>query len=249
MRVEEYGVVFETGRPVTFRFVRSTEKAPYFGSRFQQDIEPAGVYLVHNPTPGDLPPRWVAGTATFEYPMVVLFNAADRFGGYDEDSWKAHLHDEYGKTGRALSTAVLKDGYDAIVTVGDGYTKEIVALRPGEQLAFDVPEPQENPQPKDYSFFVSCIGADGDEINRMKAGARAVTYETMLAHCRGMLDYAVSIGYERRTTSGHGLTLKNDWHVGYYKGRYGGCPVYFFVWSGIEHIWVKDGCEPRVRSF
>lgn len=142
-RVVEHGVVFETGTPVGFRFLRSRGKAPYYGSRFQQDIEPAGVYILHNPAPGDLGTFWRAGTAYFESPLVIAFHAKGDVS-YDEDSWKAHLHDEYGKTGRALSRALLRDGYDAIVTAerGGTYTKEIVALKPTEQLEFD---PSENP--------------------------------------------------------------------------------------------------------
>ena len=41
LSVTEYGTTFAHGQPVTFTYVRNTEKAPYFGSRFQQDIEPA----------------------------------------------------------------------------------------------------------------------------------------------------------------------------------------------------------------
>jgi len=105
---------------------------------------------------------------------------------------------------------------------------------------------RENP-PLDYSFYTTCVEASGVEINQMRETARQISYETMLAHCRDLLDYAASLGYERRSTSGHRLTLKADFHVGYYKGHYGGCPCYYFVWSGIEHIWVKDGCEPYVE--
>lgn len=39
-RVTESGVVFMTGRPVTFRYVRNTQKSPNLGARFGQDIEP-----------------------------------------------------------------------------------------------------------------------------------------------------------------------------------------------------------------
>lgn len=101
--------------------------------------------------------------------------------------------------------------------------------------------------PKDYRFVTSCIEADGDDITEMKNGWESgvppveVTYETMLKHCDGMLDKAEELGYERKSSIGHGLTLKADWHVGYYKGLYQGRPCYFFQWSGIEYVWVKKG--------
>lgn len=103
----------------------------------------------------------------------------------------------------------------------------------------------QNP-PHDYAFYTTCVDSpDGQLISAMQEAAVAVTYETMLAHCRNMLDVAVDLGYERRSTSGHGLTLKNDWAVSYHKSTYAGCPCYYFVWSHIEHIWVKDGCQPK----
>ena len=49
-RVDEHGVHFETGVPVTFPFIRNTEKSPRVVG-FGQDIEPHGRYLLHNSIP------------------------------------------------------------------------------------------------------------------------------------------------------------------------------------------------------
>lgn len=117
--IVEYGVVFSTGRPVTFRYVRNTERAPYFGARFQQDIEPSGRYLLHNPDPDDLPRGWEAGSLSFESPLVLVFNVAPRPDDpiYGPWSWKARLYDHYRKRREALARAVVADGFDGIVTV------------------------------------------------------------------------------------------------------------------------------------
>jgi hypothetical protein len=117
--VREYGVWFSTGVPVEFGYVRNTEKSPFFGSRFQQDIEPAGTYLLHNPDPGDLPRGWIRGIARFHSPLVMVFLASEDPTEpiYGENSWKARLHRHYRKSRAALSRAIKADGFDAVVTV------------------------------------------------------------------------------------------------------------------------------------
>jgi len=137
--VTEYGVHFATGEPVTFRYVRNTEKSPNFGGRYQQDIEPAGRYLLHNPDPGDLPPRWMTGKVTLHSPLVLAFSTGGA-GGYDDHNWKARLVSWYGRKGHALTRKILEDGYDGIVTVGTDRsgrgieTREIVVLPPKLKL-------------------------------------------------------------------------------------------------------------------
>lgn len=124
----EYGVQFVTGHPVTFKYNRNTEKAGYYGDTYLQNIEPAGRYLIHNPSPGQWPPNWEQGEVTFQKPLVIPFNPVDPVS-YDENNWKTALYNHYGKTGRALSRAIRASGYDGIVTVGQGlYTREIVDL-------------------------------------------------------------------------------------------------------------------------
>ncbi len=93
---------------------------------------------------------------------------------------------------------------------------------------------------KQYTFYTNCIHADGDAIHEMKAKAVDVSYRTMLARCHGVVDLSISLSYVRRRDQDHGLTMKNDWHVGYYKSAYQGKPCYYLVYSGIEYIWTKD---------
>lgn len=89
---------------------------------------------------------------------------------------------------------------------------------------------------RDYLFITSCIGSIGEDINAMRENAQEITYRTMRKHC-DLSAFAEEMGYDRRKDQG--LTLKDDFHVAYYKSTYMGCPCYFLVHSAIEYIWVK----------
>lgn len=132
--VTEHGVLFVNKAPVSFPFKRCTEPSPNCGSTYQQDIEVAGRYMIHAPHRAEELPGWERGIQSFECPLVMLLNANLGSGAiYDENSWKAILHDRYGCTGEALRIALLQDGYDGVVTLGSYKgkvfdTREIVAL-------------------------------------------------------------------------------------------------------------------------
>ena len=133
--VEYQGRKFETGVPVEFRSLHNREKSPNFGSQFQQDIEPAGRYMIHQESPGDLSNSiYNTEISKFSNPLVIEFNVDDD-SSYNEHSWKAFLSRKFGGlTGKELSKAIAKVGYDGIVTVKkqDGVpvdTSEIVDLR------------------------------------------------------------------------------------------------------------------------
>jgi len=125
----EYGVHFETGVPVKFIFARNTDKSPpaALGDRYQQRIEPAGRYLIHVKNTRHIPREWEHGNIRFKRPLVIPFNLVPG-NLYDDSSWKRQLELHYKKRGRALSRAIVVDGYDGIVTVRDGGTSEIVDL-------------------------------------------------------------------------------------------------------------------------
>lgn len=131
----EYGKTFETGKPVTFMSLRSTEKSPNFGAKYGQDIEPAGKYLLHNPdaeswTKGPSGSRWEAGEVRFEKPLVLAL-ADDDNHIYGPTGWKARLAEAAGGLkGKKLSCFLRQHGYDGIVTTDKtSYTREIVDLR------------------------------------------------------------------------------------------------------------------------
>jgi hypothetical protein len=125
---DEHGVHFETGMPVTFEFIRNTEKSPRVGKTFGQDIEPAGRYMLHKALPGAPPRGWITGTVTFQSPLVIPLTG-DPNAIYGPAGWKARLRAATGKKGRALSADLVRRGYDGIVTVDHYGTSEIVALK------------------------------------------------------------------------------------------------------------------------
>jgi len=137
------GLLFETGVPVTFRYMRREEPAPYLGSRFGQDIEPAGTYMVlddydlwkEDPA---LSPGWSFGEKTFHNPLVIELVTDDGGHGgalgapiFGPTGWKRRLSDAFGRrTGAALTRALNRAGHDGIVTVGPtpNDVREIVDL-------------------------------------------------------------------------------------------------------------------------
>lgn len=131
-------VDFRTGEPVDFPYVRMVQDTPFMGETFQQHIDPAGRYMSYNETGEETPLesdriKATYGEASFSNPLVLWFNTGEEFG-YNEHSWKARLHDHYGKAGKALSKAIIKDGYDGIITIrrdtDPPTVSEIVDLRP-----------------------------------------------------------------------------------------------------------------------
>lgn len=125
--------IFETGKPVSFDYIRNTEKAPQFGSQYGQDIEPAGRYLSHKAHSVDMsqmPKTWETGNVSFDNPLVLNFG-----GNYgDKTNWKNVVSKAFGnKTGKDLSKAIFDAGYDGIVTVDKYGASEIVDLKHHKQ--------------------------------------------------------------------------------------------------------------------
>jgi hypothetical protein len=133
--VTENGIRFTTGQPVTFPFIRNTERAPKLraGTRdaYQQRLEPAGRFLLHR-TSDSTPPRgWEIGTVTFQNPLVLRLTTSTPSTVYSEHGWKARLVRHYQRRGAALTRALQHDGYDGVVTVDKYGTSEIVDLTGG----------------------------------------------------------------------------------------------------------------------
>ena len=105
-----------TGTPVTLHYSKNTVSSKAFGvpegMDFGQKLEPSGDYLNvdHNPiTAPDS--RWRTGKITFKNPLVLEHKNTTSTG------WKKYLSDQFkGKTGKALSKAVMVAGHDGIIT-------------------------------------------------------------------------------------------------------------------------------------
>ncbi|MGB1743060.1 MAG: hypothetical protein ACPHHR_09440 [Cycloclasticus sp.] len=127
---EDNGVYFETGKPVTFNYAHNTESAtmlfgvPDKDSPYGRGYEPSAQFVtvigkipkVENQREG-----MEYGSITFNNPLVI-----------DNDSlnWKKKLSEDFnGATGKKLSQAVIKAGYDGIVTTENGHTSEAINLQ------------------------------------------------------------------------------------------------------------------------
>ena len=125
-KVKVDGKLFETGKPVTFPYLHNKDSAtkmfgiPDKDSPFGRGYEPSAKYVTYHD--GDKPSygNFEAGEITFNNPLVI---------DNDNLNWKQALSESYGgKTGKALSKAIIKDGFDGIVTVDGKTISEIVDL-------------------------------------------------------------------------------------------------------------------------
>lgn len=118
---------FETHKPVTIEYLHNETKAPNFGARFAQDIEPAGFYFVERDTPNiPVPEGWSTGTLEITNPLVLDWGS----GSYQSsDSWKQVLYRVYGLTGKALSNKLRTQGFTHIITISNGHSMEMVDIR------------------------------------------------------------------------------------------------------------------------
>lgn len=129
--VTESKNIFETGKPVTFNYMRNTQPAPKHPdpSRFGQDIEPSGKYMILDTKPDrtkEYFPEMEQGSITFKNP-IVLENVTTTG---EPEGWKSRLSVAFGgKKGKALTKELIKKGHDGIVTVDKDHTSEIISLK------------------------------------------------------------------------------------------------------------------------
>ena len=133
--ISDGGIRFKTGSPVAFQYYRFAQNTGDFGSRFGQDIEPAGKYVSLLTKHVNLSPEMrdayakqgmkvETGKLSFKNPLVL------KYGGYGANGWKARLSEHFGgKKKRALSKAIVKAGHDGIVAVDKKEAAEIVSLK------------------------------------------------------------------------------------------------------------------------
>jgi hypothetical protein len=88
-----------------------------------------------------------------------------------------------------------------------------------------------------FQYLTNCVGSDGPSITAMQEQSREVTRKTFQRHVEGLSEIEQRFGYFQHPSQG--LTMKNDWHVRYYKSVYRGRPCYYFDHSRIEYIFVQ----------
>ena len=112
----------KTNQPVNIKYNRNKEKSPDMGSEFGQDVEASGIYITQDN--GFTPDGFESGTADIKSPLVIEVTDDTQI------EYKRELSKKYkGKKGKALSKALIKDGYDSIITkYEDGTTGEIIIL-------------------------------------------------------------------------------------------------------------------------
>ena len=112
----------KTNQPVSIKYNRNKEKSPDMGSEFGQDVEASGVYVTQDN--GFTPDGFESGTADIKSPLVIEVTDDTQI------EYKRELSKKYkGKKGKALTKALIKDGYDSIITKNeDGTTGEIIIL-------------------------------------------------------------------------------------------------------------------------
>ena len=110
---------------LTMTYVRvPNQNTQNYGSTYGQNIEPAGEYMSMDTMQGSHKiDGYEYGTIQFKKPLVLEHINTGATG------WKKTVSDMYGGlTGKKLSAALIKDGYDAIVTYDEYGYSEIVNL-------------------------------------------------------------------------------------------------------------------------
>lgn len=96
-----------------------------------------------------------------------------------------------------------------------------------------------------YRFSITCVECPGPDpgkaITDMVEAAKEVTRGTFVrqVHTRDREFLEQQLGYTLIDTR-RGLHMKDDPHVKYYKSTFRGKPCYYFVWSAIEYIFIRQ---------
>ena len=90
---------------------------------------------------------------------------------------------------------------------------------------------------KQFYFYISCVESTYEKIRDMIDNSIKITYRTFFKYV-DLKEVSEILGYDLYPTQG--LTIKNDWHVSYHKGKYEGELCYFLRHSAIEYIFLSE---------
>ena len=105
---------------MVLNIMKNMNKAQYYGSMFGQDVEPTGTYVLEKDFDRKLDKPWVEGKADISNPLVI---------DVDDDtliSYKYDLAKKYKSKGKRLTQKLMEAGYDAIITMRNGSSGEII---------------------------------------------------------------------------------------------------------------------------
>ncbi len=106
---------------MVLKIMKNMEKAPYYGSMFGQDVEPTGTYVVEKDNDNyEVKKPWVEGTAEIKNPLIIDIDDSTKI------SYKYELSKQYNAKGNALTKKLMNKGYDAIITMENGNSNEII---------------------------------------------------------------------------------------------------------------------------
>ena len=94
-----------------------------------------------------------------------------------------------------------------------------------------------------YHFYSDCVSWPERDVHEglipMIDDAIDITRRTFLKHVdrEEMKEIEQALGYASHHKQN--LTMAADWHVSYHRSKLHGKTVYFFTWSGIEHVFTK----------
>lgn len=76
-------------------------------------------------------------------------------------------------------------------------------------------------------FIGTCVTLRAHELDRFDDSSREITYRTFRKY----------IDKETIQSFGSNPSLRQDWHVSFFKGRWRGRPAVCLMHSSIHHIW------------
>jgi hypothetical protein len=87
---------------------------------------------------------------------------------------------------------------------------------------------------------VSCPPEDVDELINLVDYSKKISRRVFMYRVdrQALEDHAESLGYALHYKQG--MTMAADRHITYHRGRFKGKQCYYFVWSGMEHLFVEE---------